>query len=617
MSQREMQGAAKKQFSLASFSLGSVNSAARGSPTPERQGRQGLVPADVQKGLAFCVRSLRKANLPVFRADVLLWLEGALDGTGLAMPVNLDAWYVTFLERYNLKARNLRPLDVKREQWYTEANLEAHYNNMQAILLKYKYAVKNVDYDPAVPYSQPIILTSDGLDHLMEFDESSFKVSEADTAKKTGTEKIIGDDDNNIDNGESIVEHSSSDRCSAVGGSTARGVPLRPGFCFNSGETFDPNWFTDDSGKPITIPTIDDTTGELFEAIYDCNKKGSYKVVSLINYLDSVQRQLPKATAEKPVIAFLDGVYTHIHLDVLLWMQKHHYVLMLKVPYLSFVLQGCDVKGGPFRRIKPEWRVKLQQRLRAKRLGSLQTNAASAVSLGFEDIIPCLREAWMKAFTQEKLAKTWATIGIYPFTCRALWDFRKKYAVQLAAKMTGKKRAAATVVASANLINVMKQMTSASEEGAKKKKKKGGRMNAGAVWSQFNGEATHTNCVAQQEAKAAVDKVAADKTAAGAAATAAAKKVKEETAKALAETVWPLYITAHFKYDTLAVGLGQQGHVLAKEKVVAVLVHKLGKKWVRREKKPSNVGEWRALLKAELEKPGVVAALGGPVVGIV
>ena len=154
----------------------------------------------------------------------------------------------------------------------------------------------------------------------------------------------------------------------------------------------------------------------------------------------------------------------------------------------------------------------------------------------------------------------------------------------------------------------MQGLTGANNDGAGKKKK-GGRMNAGAVWAQHDGEATASACIKQQEDKQKVNAEAAAMTAANAQATAVKKKKRQEEEKKMADEVWPLYVEADFKYAALAVGIGVHGHVLSKAKVEAVLLHKFGVTWARREKKPKTAAEWRALLEAKLAKPEVVTML--------
>tara|TARA_B110000196_G_scaffold35254_1_gene26534 strand:+ start:234 stop:665 length:432 start_codon:yes stop_codon:yes gene_type:complete len=122
-----------EEFELESFSTGKVSAAARGDPTPDCPV---MVPLSVENDIAYCIRAVREMKGAVFRDDVIAWMEASLEGTAFEVPANVNAWYV---ERQDLTSKALRPLDVKRDEWYTEANLLKHFENVQSMLLKYGY----------------------------------------------------------------------------------------------------------------------------------------------------------------------------------------------------------------------------------------------------------------------------------------------------------------------------------------------------------------------------------------------------------------------------------------------------------------------------------------------
>ena len=92
---------------------------AKGSLTPEARGRKSGIPLSVEHDVAHTVRAVRSLNLPVFRADIFMWVHVACEGIeGITMPVNMNKRYPSFLRRNSLSTKNLRPLDVAREAWY-------------------------------------------------------------------------------------------------------------------------------------------------------------------------------------------------------------------------------------------------------------------------------------------------------------------------------------------------------------------------------------------------------------------------------------------------------------------------------------------------------------------
>lgn len=610
LSMRRMQKKVQTDFDLPKFSIGSVHRAATGAPTPERPGGQFMLPKQLQEDVAFIVRAFREWNLPVFRQDVLLFFSVAIEGTGLTMPRDESGFYSRFLANNGLSAKNLRPLDVTREKWYTEENLEKNFANLEARLLKYNYVTKNPDFDPSDPYSQSVFWIPEGMNMVFEFDVSCFKASDADVAAKTAGEKMIGSADLEEDDGTSIVEHSSSDRLSMVGGSFVSGTPLRPGGCFASGDTLDPSWTVDAEGREITIPVLNPATGKLYSCTWDCNKKGSYRADTITRYMGGVLEQMPtKPTAEKPALAYIDGVYTHIHALVVRWCIAHHVEIVLKTPYLSFKLQGQDVVGGQFRIIKPRWRINLQVHLRRKRVRSLTDKDAESVSLGFGDMVSCLRTPWMEAFSMERNQKTWSIIGVRPFTRRPLWELREAKAK----KSKRKARAADGIKASENLRSSLGALlggqsadgggAAAGSEGARKKKKKGGgRINASHVYNKYGGVATSAEYIAALDAKDTAETSAAEEKAKRKAIAAGKANEAAQSAKSLAEECWVQYELANFKFA----GLRARG-VLKVASITAVLKHKLQWKPAENETFPTKKSELETTLAAELGKADVIA----------
>ena len=558
------------------------------SVTPEKGGRKLMVPKEVERDLADIVRGVREFDLPIFKEEIIIFVEAALQEAGLQVPQDLKRqWYPGWLSRNDLNAKNIRPLDIKRKEWYTEENLKKHYDNVKTVLLRYVgYAAVNPAFDPALPYSPPIIITQKGREMIFEFDESRFKTSAADDASKDQTERMPCSVD---DDGTSVVEHSSAAALSAVGGSTAgefdlftvsfcanpannltrspyylhanpaAGVPLRPGFCFNGAEnSWDPSWEVDADGHAVTVPVIDTRTNKPFEAVFGANLKGSYTAEEIIRYMAALLPQLPPATAAQPLIAFLDGVFTHIHPTVLRWARAHNMVILLKTPYLSWLLQGCDVKGGAFRIIKPKFRMAINKRLRTKALAAMRGESSVGASLSHGDLIPCIAPSWNIGFDRVRCVKMWETMGIVPFTRKAYWDLvaeNKKAAAASAAKET---RAARVKQARSSLATTVIHALAGTEAqraaviAAKKTHPRANRRMTAAVCFSLpgtHGEATHGSMLAHW---AAVD---AKKVAEVAVAEKKKKNKKDEAAAVIAANtaavpaIWAEYKKVGFRYD--------------------------------------------------------------------
>ena len=84
----------KAKHSLGTFSKGTVRKAkAKGSRTPQGRGRKSSIPPAVERDVAHTVRAVRSLNLPVFKADIFMWVHAACEGIeGITMPANMDKW---------------------------------------------------------------------------------------------------------------------------------------------------------------------------------------------------------------------------------------------------------------------------------------------------------------------------------------------------------------------------------------------------------------------------------------------------------------------------------------------------------------------------------------------
>jgi hypothetical protein len=402
---------------------------------------------------------------------------------------------------------------------------------------------------------------------VFEFDESGFSCSNAE-ASKCQEEKTITTEG---DDGVGFVEKSTSARISGCGGMTVSGEPLRPCFIFNSGESLDPSWLTDANGATITTDGVD-ANGATIEATFSCNQKGSFKSVNVTQFLMSQIGVLPKATAEKPWIAFIDGVYTHIQADFIRFCRANHIVVLLKTPYLSFALQGADLVCGQFRGIKSAYRKNLSRTLDIKVIPHMRPKAGGATveaqHLGHADFVDAVREPWRAAFNDRaKNINIWGHMGIYPFTKEPL--FLKMDAEAAASAKTKKlSRKGTKEAASAALTTAVTGMFGRSTSAEKKKST---RINAGGVWKKHNGVATCASYMAELEevdgkkaaAEAEGEKLRLEKEEKRAEATEARKKLCDEQWARMAEA----------DYDHMAFP-GARPKLLGLDSMRAILEHK-------------------------------------------
>ena len=340
----------------------------------------------------------------------------------------------------------------------------------------------------------------------MEVDETCIE-AQTDSARKHSSEKGVGKKAAARDR---LAEHSSACRISGFGGSLGDGTPCVPGICFNSGNTFDKAWTVDDDGQPLTLDEAG-ADGKPIAPVFDCNDKGSYRVDGLIRFMEAQVKIMPKPTVQNKNIAFIDGVGTHVHPKFVKWCVDNNWVIVLKCPYLSFCLQGPDVQGGAFAIFKTEYYRKLQWRMQAKliKLRREQKGYSKSIvpSIDYQDMMHCLIEPWKKAFTRERSARSWATIGIIPFTQKPLWDF-----IEQQEKKAPQKPGPDDVSQGlANLLSHLEDMTGSSAGGSAAAAPTAaaaaaaaagtfsGKINPAKVFHQACSEATHPNIVAHHE----------------------------------------------------------------------------------------------------------------------
>jgi hypothetical protein len=205
------------------------------------------------------------------------------------------------------------------------------------VLLKAGVAEANPDYDPMVPYSQQILITKP--QQICSFDETKIELDctkggkgKGDTIVKTGP----------TDDGTAVV--TKSDKCaSAVCGRLGDGRSLPVYICFASGESYDPAWaphyacddILDKELKPLSWRYISNAKGSITEEY--CADYIKHVIHPALGY------PKPRDThpGEQGVI-ICDGVGTHLGYHVVKMAIELGIEILLRVPHLSFVLQGED-----------------------------------------------------------------------------------------------------------------------------------------------------------------------------------------------------------------------------------------------------------------------------------
>jgi hypothetical protein len=154
------------------------------------------------------------------------------------------------------------------------------------------------------------------------------------------------------DNGEAIVTKSSfspSDACGRLG--DGRALPVY--IVYASGDNYKATWAPD-----ISTPYIMGKDGQPLQWRYKSNLKGSFNEEFCKDYIEKVLKpalgyHLPRDThpGEEGVIV-VDGVGSHLRYNVIKKNIELGMEIFLRVPNLSFVLQGEDTVN--FKELKAE-----------------------------------------------------------------------------------------------------------------------------------------------------------------------------------------------------------------------------------------------------------------------
>jgi hypothetical protein len=101
----------------------------------------------------------QKVTIPMCMGVV----NNAIHGTPLVEKLKNGVcdrrWVTRFARRNGLVVKSGRPCEERRAAWGKSWNLLTHFNQVAVKLVSIGAAVENPDYDPDVPYSEPIFVT--------------------------------------------------------------------------------------------------------------------------------------------------------------------------------------------------------------------------------------------------------------------------------------------------------------------------------------------------------------------------------------------------------------------------------------------------------------------------
>ena len=316
-------------------------------PSPQKPGGV-FVPSSIEDRIVRLIKGLRQRKLPVFGDDVMGWCTEFIKGTPYAayFPDGKASvgWYRGFLRRTGMTTGTVRPLEITRSEWLTEENLATYYDVAEGVLLNAGVAVRNTAYVPGEPFSQSILITRP--ERIVSFDETRLELDCTRTSKAR-TDRVVRS--GYEDRGESLATKSSA-TASAICGRTGTGLALPPYIVFSSGQTFQHSW------APAYVSEVLDSNGQRIQWRYNHNAKGSVTEEWAADYLKQIiapalhgTKPAAEAPGEQGVI-FCDGVGTHLGITVLETAIEMGAEVILRVPHLSFVLQGEDtINFGPLK----------------------------------------------------------------------------------------------------------------------------------------------------------------------------------------------------------------------------------------------------------------------------
>ena len=398
--------------------------------------------------LAAVIRHYRSWKVFVGKDMVLAWAMQEVERAGLTLklPELTKGWYSGFLRRQDLLTGSSRPLEITREKWTTSENVKAHYEVLEKLLLEEGIAEPNPDFDPLLPFSEPILILHP--ERLLSYDETAASLDETVGSKAKKRRGVRAGPD---DGGQTVATRDSM-HITAVGGRI--GYKALPAMVmFGSGQAYERRWTLDPPvgnvlrgvKNTVVLPDGPPLESEVF-ALYHSNAKGSMTGEMCVEYTKRIT--IPSARVANPALAnetgrrsveVCDGVTVHLAAERLRLSREAGVHVVLRVPHSTHVTQGEDtVIFGPF---KADYGLRKTQVM-----GELLLNPqAGKTQLGPEDFPACFKQPWERAFRREKIKQAWAKDGVIPFTRRCMWELRaeEERRATAAAALTAREQGAA------------------------------------------------------------------------------------------------------------------------------------------------------------------------------
>ena len=316
--------------------------------TPQKPGGA-YIPDNVERRIVELCKKLRAQKFPVFRDDVMAWATHLIKNTPAANNfVNGEAtvgWYQSWLRRHNMTTGAERPLELTRAEWASPINVEKYFDVAAEIMVNAGVAEPNPHYDRTKPYDEAVFITRPSM--IASFDETRVNLDSTETSKGKTDRSIRAPGDD----GETIVTKSSSSATS-VCGRLGNGKALPVYTVFDSGDTFHPTW------APHIMSDIKDKDDNLIPWRYASNEKGSLTEQLAKDYITMILHPClgsPPSRNDAPGkqgVVICDGVGTHIGLAVLEAALELGIEVILRVPHLSYRLQGEDTVNFSVLKVK-------------------------------------------------------------------------------------------------------------------------------------------------------------------------------------------------------------------------------------------------------------------------
>lgn len=300
------------------------------------------VPSAIEARIAEPVRLLRAKKFPVFPEDIMKWCTEEIRGTDYALNFPegraTEGWYRGFLRRQGFLTGTVRPLEMTRAEWFTSDNLKQYFEVAAQVLIDAGVAVANRRYEAGTPYSEPIVIIHP--ERICSYDETRLELD----CTKGGKGKVDRIVRGGMDDDGSCLATKSSNTATTACGRTGDGKPLPPYIIFSSGEEYDVAWAPHIESDELCDPR----TGKNLAWRYNSNSKGSMTEEMCVDYFEQTLYPAlgcPPPRDDKPGeqgVIVCDGVGTHTGMQVLTRMVALGCECILRVPNLSFVLQGED-----------------------------------------------------------------------------------------------------------------------------------------------------------------------------------------------------------------------------------------------------------------------------------